>query len=335
MDCLGRWEFTLPTILFVCTGNTCRSPMAEHLLRDMFKKREIKGWEIKSAGISAWPGGKISSETLEVLEDEEIDADDHEVTQVNKELLIEADIILTMTETHKNHLKSIENISVKKLFTLKELIAENDDLDILDPYGQSLEVYKQTKNEIKDYLEEFIELLELENLQNIAKKELQNKILNKGILRGDMMKIAIGSDHAGYQLKEEIKSLLEEKGLFYQDMGTDSEESVDYPDFAEKVAKGVAENNFDKGILICGTGIGMSIAANKVNGVRAALCHNVFSAKATRNHNDSNVLTMGSRVVAKGLAREIVKAWLGEEFDGGRHQRRVDKINDIEKEMEN
>ncbi|MGM0437288.1 MAG: ribose 5-phosphate isomerase B [Bacillota bacterium] len=306
----------MPTILFVCTGNTCRSPMAEHLLRDMFKKRDITGWKIKSAGISAWPGGKISSETLKVLKDEEINAVNHEVTQVNKELLVEADIILTMTETHKKHLKNMEGVSAKKLFTLKELIEEDEDLDILDPYGQSLEVYKKTKDEIKKYLEEF-----------------QNKILNKEILRGDMMKIAIGSDHAGYQLKEEIKSLLEEKGLFYQDMGTDSEESVDYPDFAYKVAKGVADNNFDKGILICGTGIGMSIAANKVNGVRAALCHNVFSAKSTRNHNDSNVLTMGSRVVAKGLAREIVKAWLGEEFDGGRHQRRVEKINDIEKEM--
>ena len=290
--------------------------MAEHLLRDMFERREIRGWKIKSAGISALPGGKISSETLQVLKDEKIDAKNHEVTQINKELLVEADIILTMTKAHTDYLQSKEEVSDKKLFTLKGLIEENEDLDILDPYGQSLEVYKETKDEIKKYLEKF-----------------QDKILNKEILRGDMMKIAIGSDHAGYQLKEEIKSLLEEKGLFYQDMGTDSEESVDYPDFAYKVAKGVADNNFDKGILICGTGIGMSIAANKVNGVRAALCHNVFSAKATRNHNDSNVLTMGSRVVAKGLAREIVKAWLGEEFDGGRHQRRVDKINDIEKEM--
>jgi len=307
--------------------------MAEHLLRDMFQKREINGWEIKSAGISAWPGGKISSETLKVLKEEEIDAVDHEVTQVNKELLVEANIILTMTKTHKLHLENMKGVSADKLFTLKELIVEDEELDILDPYGQSLEVYKKTKDEIKEYLAGFIEMLELEDLQNMAKREFQNKILNKEILRGDMMKIAIGSDHAGYQLKEEIKSLLEEKGLFYQDMGTDSEESVDYPDFAHKVSKGVAENNFDKGILICGTGIGMSIAANKVNGVRAALCHNVFSAKATRNHNDSNVLTMGSRVVGKGLAREIVKVWLGEEFDGGRHKRRVEKINDIEEEM--
>ena len=290
--------------------------MAEHLLRDMFKNRKIKGLKIKSAGISALPGGKISSETLQVLKDEKIDAKNHKVTKINKELLVEADIILTMTEAHKRYLKKREEVSAKKLFTLKEFIKESEDLDILDPYGQSLEVYQKTKDEIKKYLEEF-----------------KNKIINKEILRGDMMKIAIGSDHAGYQLKEEIKSLLEEKGLFYQDMGTDSEESVDYPDIAYKVAKGVADNNFDKGILICGTGIGMSIAANKVKGVRAALCHNVFSAKATRNHNDSNVLTMGSRVVAKGLAREIVKAWLGEEFDGGRHQRRIDKISDIEKEM--
>ena len=116
-------------------------------------------------------------------------------------------------------------------------------------------------------------------------------------------------------------------------MGAKSEDSVDYPEFAEQVARGVAEEKFDRGILICGTGIGMSIAANKVQGIRAALCHDVFSAKATRYHNDSNVLTMGGRVIGKDLALEITKAWLGSDFKGvsqPRHQRRIDKIKDIE-----
>ena len=145
------------------------------------------------------------------------------------------------------------------------------------------------------------------------------------------MKIAIGSDHAGYKMKEKIKSVLEEKGLTYQDMGTDSDESVDYPDFAHKVANGVAEGKFARGILICGTGIGMSIAANKVLGVRAALCHNVFSARATRNHNNSNILTMGSRVIGISLAEEIVRTWLRAGYDGGRHERRVGKVEQIER----
>ena len=316
----------MPTILFVCTGNTCRSPMAEYLLKDMLRNREIDDWTVKSAGIAVFSGGDMSSKALKVLKEDKIEVDDHKATQINNDLLKEADIILTMTSSHKEHLRSIKEISEKKLYTLKELIEDDDELDILDPYGQSLKVYKDTRDEIREALNSL-----LSKLHELISKKGKNHLGENNIIRGDIMKIAIGSDHAGYQLKEEIKSLLEEKGLFYQDMGTDSEESVDYPDFAYKVANGVAEGKFDKGILICGTGIGMSIAANKVDGVRAALCHNVFSAKATRNHNDSNVLTMGSRVVAKGLAKEIAKAWLGEDFDGGRHQRRVGKIDQIEK----
>lgn len=144
------------------------------------------------------------------------------------------------------------------------------------------------------------------------------------------MKLALGCDHGGYRLKEEIKKLLDEERLTYQDFGCYSTEAVDYPDVAQAVGEAVAAGDFDKGIVCCGTGIGVNIAANKIPGVRAALCHDTFSAKATREHNDSNVLTMGERVIGFGLAREIVKAWLGAEFTGGRHQRRVDKIAQIE-----
>ncbi|HWK22019.1 MAG TPA: ribose 5-phosphate isomerase B [Ureibacillus sp.] len=144
------------------------------------------------------------------------------------------------------------------------------------------------------------------------------------------MKIAISSDHGGNNLRKEIISLLEEHNISYQDFGPQSNESVDYPDFAKPVADGVASGNFDRGILICGTGIGMSIAANKVKGIRCALVHDVFSAKATRCHNDSNILAMGERVIGPGLAVEIVKAWLGTEFEGGRHLRRIEKISELE-----
>ncbi|MEJ6951143.1 ribose 5-phosphate isomerase B [Natronospora cellulosivora (SeqCode)] len=145
------------------------------------------------------------------------------------------------------------------------------------------------------------------------------------------MRIAIGSDHAAYDLKRDIIEFLNEKGYEYKDMGTDSSQSVDYPDYSYEVAKLVADGECDKGILICGTGIGMCITANKVKGIRAALCHDTFSARATRNHNNSNVLTMGARVVGPGLALDIVKVWLGEDFDGGRHQNRIDKITEIER----
>lgn len=145
------------------------------------------------------------------------------------------------------------------------------------------------------------------------------------------MKVAIGADHGGYRLKEDIKGLLEDLGVDYKDFGTYSTESVDYPDVALPVAQSVADGLFDRGILICGTGIGIGIAANKVKGIRAALVHDTFSAHACREHNDANVLTMGERVIGPGLARDIVTLWLATDFEGGRHERRVEKIMAIEK----
>lgn len=145
------------------------------------------------------------------------------------------------------------------------------------------------------------------------------------------MKIAIGSDHGGFDLKEEIKSFLQDKGFEVKDFGTDSKDSCDYPDYAIEVSEAVARGEFERGILICGTGIGISIAANKVPGIRCALVGDCFSAKATRQHNDTNVLALGGRVLGPGLALEIVEIWLSTEFEGGRHQNRINKITDIEK----
>ena len=144
------------------------------------------------------------------------------------------------------------------------------------------------------------------------------------------MKVALASDHGGLNIKNEIADLLKEMGIEFEDFGCDCNTSVDYPDYAQPVAEKVAAGEFDRGILICGTGIGMSIAANKVKGIRAALVHDVFSAEATRAHNNSNVLTMGERVIGPGLAREIVATWLDTQFEGGRHIRRVEKITEIE-----
>ncbi|MGE8205009.1 ribose 5-phosphate isomerase B [Heyndrickxia sp. NPDC080065] len=144
------------------------------------------------------------------------------------------------------------------------------------------------------------------------------------------MKVALASDHGGIHIREEIRNLLEEMGIEYQDFGCDCEGSVDYPDYALPVAKKVASGEFDRGILICGTGIGMSIAANKVKGIRCALVHDVFSAKATRQHNNTNMLAMGERVIGPGLALEIAKVWLTTEFEGGRHEHRIEKITNYE-----
>ena len=142
--------------------------------------------------------------------------------------------------------------------------------------------------------------------------------------------IVIASDHAGFPLKEEIKKHLEENGVEYIDCGTDSTASVDYAAFAQKACLKVTSGEADKAILCCGTGIGISMAANKVKGIRAACCSDYFSAKFTRMHNDANALCMGARVVGAGLAIELVDVFLNTEFEGGRHQRRVDQITAIE-----
>ena len=146
-----------------------------------------------------------------------------------------------------------------------------------------------------------------------------------------MKKIAIGSDHGGFELKEEIKSFLLKEGYEVKDFGTNSNNSCDYPDYALPVAEAVVAKEFEFGILICGTGIGIGIAANKVPGVRAALCSDTFSAHATREHNNANILTLGQRVVGPGLALDIVNTFLNTKFEGGRHQDRIDKIAEIEK----
>lgn len=144
------------------------------------------------------------------------------------------------------------------------------------------------------------------------------------------MKVALASDHGGINIRKEIAKLLEELNIEFVDFGCDCTTSVDYPDYGIPAAEKVANGEFDRAILICGTGIGMCIAANKVKGIRAALVHDTFSAKATREHNDSNVLTMGERVIGPGLAREIAEVWLTTEFQGGRHANRVGKISAYE-----
>ena len=145
------------------------------------------------------------------------------------------------------------------------------------------------------------------------------------------MKIALGSDHGGLNLKKQIIMHLESKNIEVTDFGTYTEDSCDYPDYALKVAEEVVAEKFELGILICGTGIGIGIAANKVPGIRAALCSDTFSAHAAREHNNANILTIGERVVGTGLALDIVDAFINAKFQGERHQKRIDKITEIEK----
>lgn len=142
----------------------------------------------------------------------------------------------------------------------------------------------------------------------------------------EKLKIAIGSDHGGFELKEKIISYLKAKNIEFKDFGTFTQESCDYPVFAKEVALEVSNGRFNKGILICGTGIGVSIVANKIKGIRAALCFDTFCAQMSREHNNANILCMGQRVINESLALEIVDVWLHSDFEGGRHEKRVNMI---------
>ena len=304
--------------------------MAEYLLKDMIERRGIQNWKVESAGISVLPGVEANPKAVKVMAEEGISLTEHCAQKPNRELLANSDIILTMTGYHKEYLedymKNIIGIEIDKLFTLKNFLDQKE-ADIFDPIGQPLSVYRDLRDDLKDYLEQLLVKLN-HYFSNKGKTQINENNINK---RCENMKIAIGSDHAGYNLKRVVINYLEQANIDYQDLGTDSDKSVDYPDFGVKVAQSVADGKCDKGILICGTGIGMSMVANKIKGIRAALCHDVVSAKATRNHNDSNVLTMGARIIGQDLALEIVKTWLESDFlgdDQPRHQRRIDKIEE-------
>ena len=148
-----------------------------------------------------------------------------------------------------------------------------------------------------------------------------------------MEKLAIASDHAGFELKENIIAFLKNKKVALEDYGPENSDRVDYPDYGISIAKAIQEKKIDRGIVICGTGVGMSIVVNRFPGIRGTLCADLYTTKMCREHNDSNILIMGGRVIGKGLAEEIVTTWLDTPFEGGRHQKRLDKIEDIDRKL--
>ena len=301
----------MESVLFVCSGNTCRSVMAEALFRRLLRERgQASGRPpvlVSSAGLDAVEGAPATDLPRQVLAERGIDLGVHRARPLNGSLVSEATWIVAMTRRIRDEIRRRYPHKADRVITLGEVTGAP--VDVPDPFGGPIGRYRETADLLEAHLPDLLRLLEGEGSQG-----------------RDGMRIAIGSDHAGFPLKRVLIQFLEEQGLAYQDFGATSEASVDYPDYGRAVARAVAQGQFDRGILICGTGIGMSIVANKVRGIRAALCHEPYSARMSRLHNNANVLVLGGRIIGPEMAREVTRVFLETEFEGGRHQRRVEKI---------
>ena len=305
-------------ILFVCTGNLCRSPMAEYLLRH--RLGPASGVVIGSAGVFAPSDAAASPPAVAVLAERGIDLSAHRSRMLDTAQVAAADLIVVMTAAHRQGVLSAFPQAAGKVFLLTGFGVKKKGTDIADPIGLSVDVYRKTRDQIDEALSDLILYL--------AEKGMLEEESSERLCA---MRIAIGSDHAGFELKEEIKRLLAARKVEIEDAGCADKESTDYPDFAAEVARRVSEGAVEQGILICSTGIGMAIAANKFPRVRAALCVNPKMARMARLHNNANVLALGASELASKDVAKILDSWFETEFEaGGRHERRVKKVGTLE-----
>jgi glycine hydroxymethyltransferase len=305
----------MKTILFVCTGNVCRSPMAEGLFRHAIKGNG--NYRILSAGVGAVDGQPPSPHAVRALRDLGIDISKQRSQILTAELVQEADYIFGMTHGHVDAVNLLFPQAAEKTFLLREFDETLDvfEKDISDPIGGSYEVYLNCRDQIEQGIASMLNFIEQTSQSQSSSSE-----------PGRTLQIAVGADHAGLALKDCVKDHLMKRGFEISDLGTHSAESADYPDFAQIVAHHVANGRSQLGVLICSTGIGMSIAANKVPGVRAALVINEETARLAREHNNANVLCLGQKIISPDEAKRSLDAFLNTHFEGGRHLRRVQKL---------
>ncbi len=304
----------MKTILFICTGNICRSPMAEGLFRNAVRGRGK--YKVISAGVGAVNGQPPSLHAVNALRDLGLDITGQRSRMLTGQLVQEADYIFGMTRGHVDAVSLLYPASSEKCFLLREFDETLDfyEKDISDPIGGSFEVYVKCRDQIEQGIESMLKFVEQTSAGSAS-----------GALPGKVT-LAIGADHGGFQLKATLKEHLLKLGVNVTDFGTHSTESTDYPDYALAVAQSVADQKSELGLLICTTGVGMSITANKVPGVRAALVFDEAMASLARQHNHANVLCLGGRFTAPDLGVRIVDAFLAAHFEGGRHERRVKKM---------
>ncbi len=302
----------MKTILFVCTGNVCRSPMAEGILRHALQGRG--DYRVMSAGLGAMEGQPPSPYAVQAVRELGIDISGQRSRMVTPDLIQQADYIFGMTHSHIDTVMLLYPHAAEKTFMLREFDETLDlfEKDISDPIGGSYDVYLSCRDQIEQGIVSLLRFLE--------QSEGAPAAINKSAM------IALGADHGGFELKQSLKQHLEQRGVTVADFGANSKDSTDYPDFAQAVARSVALHKTELGVLICATGVGMSITANKVPGIRAALVSDEHTAAMARRHNNANVLCLSGENTAPADARKIVDAFLGARFEGGRHERRVGKM---------
>ena len=298
-------------VLFVCTGNICRSPMAEGFFRELMKERG--DFEALSAGLAAVDGQPPSAHAVTAMKELGLDISAQRSALVTPETMEGVHYIFGLASGHVDNLIRLFPQARERIFLLREFVEKlpAGDKDIADPIGGDLEIYKACRNQIKQGVESIIPFIEQQSMTESSDRKTT---------------LAIGADHGGFELKESLKEHLKAQGIAVQDYGPTSDEACDYPDFAQAVGRSVASGQHTLGVLICKTGIGMSMAANKIAGVRAALVTDAETATMTRTHNDANVLCFGATQTGVETAKGIVDAFVKGKFEGGRHEKRVNKL---------